>query len=316
MQRFVWLLLAGTALACSSASSGGAGAGGVALMSGFSPPAAPAEGTGWQFITPIITDITPGASDEYCTWTDVVAKEDTWINATKGYQSEGGHHVVFYYQSPPVAPTTRLCTNEDMAEFKFGLAPNGGTEQTILPGDLAVKIPAGAQIVINHHYLNANTKPIAQAQSALNVYFADPNKPKTQAGAIAVTNTSMTVPVGASAYDVNCTFNKAYNLFELLPHMHAWGTHVNVDHTSSSGTERIFDVDWNPDYAFDISAIAKFWDISKPYQIQAGDSVHIECDYMNTTNAALPFGNEMCVLFGMTINSDDLACDGGRWTQF
>jgi hypothetical protein len=321
MQRFGWIMVAAMLTACGSGSSGGstqATLDGVPLLAGFTPGAAPAAGKGFQIVMPIVGDIPAGSSIEYCTWSDITLTQDVWVTSTTGYQTETGHHVVMFYQTDPQKPGTRVCNNEDMAEFKFGLPASAGSgvESTVLPGNLAVKLPAGSQIVINHHYLNATGKDVAQAQSALNIYFAEPGEKTVPAGSVVVTNSSMVVPVGASTFDVDCTFNTAYSAFQLVPHMHAWGTHINIDHTTSTGTQRIVSDDWNPDYAFDLPVIAKNFPLSAPYQFAVGDKIHIECDYMNTTNAPLDFGQEMCVLFTMTVNSPDMLCDTGVWGAY
>jgi hypothetical protein len=52
---------------------------------------------------------------------------------------------------------------------------------------------------------------------------------------------------------------------------------------------------------------------------KAGDEIRVHCEYNNTTGRELSFGQEMCLAFGQTIDSDgigNVACDGGKWTTF
>ena len=103
--------------------------------------------------------------------------------------------------------------------------------------------------------------------------------------------------------------------------MHQWGTHISITDTPAATgvTQQLFDLDWNADYAFDLSAVATTPGPTAPFMLNPGDRIHMECDYMNTTSQPLVFGQEMCVFFGMTVdthNLGDLACDDGTWGPY
>lgn len=322
--------VAATAVACGGGSKGDGGGSsatgddaGVTLMAGFDPGPAPDPSKGFQIIAPIVDDIEPGASDEYCTWTSLILPQDVWIDASQGFQTETGHHVILFYEPNPKPPSTRVCNFEDMAEFQFGMPASGGpgTGTTSLPGNLAVKLPGGSQVVVNHHYLNAGATAVAHAQSALNVYYADPTVAHTTSSSMTILNTSMTVPVGASTYTIDCTVNQPYAAWEFFPHMHNWGTHITITDTpAATGVpQQLFDEDWQPDYAFDFNAVATTKPPTAPFMFNVGDKLHVECDYQNTTGAEMTFGAEMCVLNGFTVDTANLGnwdCNGGQWSTF
>jgi hypothetical protein len=325
------VLLAVAAAACGSSSGGGgggssggsssgsSGGGSVQLMAGFDPGPAPDPSQGFQIILPIVNDIPAASSQEYCSWTNMILPQDVWINASQGFQTETGHHVVLYYAPQPQPVATRLCANEDMAEFQFGMPTTSKGDKLALPGNLAVHLPAGAQIVVNHHYLNAGTTDVLQAQSALNVYYADPNVAHTESSTMAVLDSSLTVPAGASTFTVDCTFKQEFAAWDLIPHMHAWGTHITIQHTNSAGVHQLADMDWDPSYAFDLPSIETKKDPSAPYMFEPGDTMHIQCDYQNPTNAPMSFGTEMCLFVGFTVDSNgvgNIACDRGQWGPF
>lgn len=321
MRRFGWLVVAAAATACGSGSGGSTSQqtqDGVQLMSGFDPGPAPDPSKGFQIITPIVSNIQPGDSLEYCTDTGFIAPQDLWVDATQGLQSEGGHHIILFYTTNPVKQSTHLCGNAEMSEFGFGL-PSAGTNRMFnLPGNLAVKIPKGAQIVVNHHYLNASATVVKEAQSAINVYYADPSVPHTPSSLMTVVDTSLTVPKGASSYGIDCTMNRTYQTWTQIPHMHALGTNITVTHTpAATGVpKQIFNVSWQPDYAFDFSAVDTVQNVATPYVFNKGDKVHIQCDYLNNTGTEQTFGYEMCVLATFTIDTDNVggvACDKGVW---
>ena len=160
MRRFVGvvvLAVAAAASACSSGSSGGSGSsnntqGGVPLMAGFNPGPAPDPDKGVQIVMPAVDDIEPGGSYEYCTDTSIILTQDAWVTATESWQSETGHHVVVYYTLNPQPPGTHLCGDAEMADFRYGVADgaNSTANSTYIsfPGNLAARLPAGAQLVV------------------------------------------------------------------------------------------------------------------------------------------------------------------------
>ncbi len=326
MRRFGCLVLAAAAAACSSGSSGGGGSSGpteidgVPVIAGFDPGPAPAAGTGFQVVLPIVENIAAGASEEICTWTDIVLDQDIWVKESIGYQTESGHHIIVYYTpSPSKAGVTRECTDADMASFRFGVGAGGEglSEDNKLPGDLAVRIPKGSQIVLNHHYLNSSSKPIAQAQSAVNVLYAAPGSTIVQTSSLAFVDSSMTVPPGTASVEYTCTMKEDMATWELLPHMHYYGTHIAIDHISGTTTKRLFDLDWDPNYMFHPPILTN--DPSTPFQMAKGDQIHIKCDYNNTTGAPLNFGQEMCVSYAQTVDTakiGNMECDQGSWGTF
>jgi hypothetical protein len=321
MRRFVGVaLVAVAAVACSSGSKG-SGSGTtdtVPLMAGFNPGPAPDPSKGFQIILPIVTDIPAGGSQEYCTDTDIILKNDTWINADQTFQTETGHHAIFFYTTSPVAPSTHICANDEMGEFQFGMPPGEPAQVFTMPGQLAVKVPAGSQIVINHHYLNASQTDVAQAQSAINIFYADPTVTYTTSSTMIIVDTNLTVPMGASTFTEDCTVDRDYEAWMQLPHMHNWGTHITVTDTpvATGVPAQLFDMDWQPDYAFDFNAVDTTEQPTAPFLFHKGDKLHVECDYMNNTGAAMTFGDEMCVMANFTVDSTNIgnvACDGGHW---
>jgi len=292
-------------------------------MAGFNPGPAPDPSKGFQIILPAVGDVAPGSSLEYCTDTSVIIPQDVWVNATQGWQTETGHHVIFFYSMTPVAPGTHICAADEMGEFQFGLAAGGGPNSAMftMPSNLAIKLPAGAQIVVNHHYLNASATDVPEAQSALNVYYADPTVPHTPSSMMVVVDTNLTVPVGASKFTEDCTVDQDYMAWTLIPHMHNWGTHITITDTpvATGVAQQLFNMDWQPDYAFDFTSVWTTEDPSAPFLFNKGDKIHIECDYMNNTGAEMTFGDEMCVMANYTVDPNNIGsmeCDGGQWGQF
>jgi hypothetical protein len=317
------VLLAAVMMACGTGSGGGSTTqSGVTLMPGFNPGPAPDSAKGFQIITPIVDDIAPGASDEYCTWTNMILDKDIWIDASQGFQTETGHHVILFYDPTPKKPQTSLCNFEDMAEFQFGMPASGGpgTGEVSLPGNLAVKLPKGSQIIVNHHYLNATAQAVPRAQSAIDVFYADPSVAHTTSSGMTILDTAMTVPPGSSKLTIDCTVNQQYASWMFFPHMHNWGTHITITDTPANGTTRqLVDMDWQADYAFDFNTVATMNSPSAPFMFNPGDKIHVECDYLNTTGSPMSFGDEMCVLNAFTVDTKNIGawdCNSGIWGKY
>jgi hypothetical protein len=163
----------------------------------------PVPENGLQVITPIVRDIQPGTDLEMCTWTDAIVDHDVDVRSTLASQTEPGHHtIVFYTLDKQPGGTQRECTDSDMASFRF-LAGNAGNGiENRAPGNLVYRIPSGAQIVVNHHYLNA-TDAVMDGQSLVNLSFADAGGAYTPSGSTAFLDTSIEVQPGVDSKDIS-----------------------------------------------------------------------------------------------------------------
>ena len=278
----------------------------------------PPPTSGFQIVTPIFDNIQPGKDYEVCTWTDFTTDTDVDVRSTLGYQTEPpGHHVILFYTMVHQPPQTRICNDSDMATFRFlaGAGSNGELNQA--PGDLVFHVPAGSQIVINHHYLNA-TEDVLRGQSAINANYADPTMHYTHNGYLAVLDSNLIVQEGDSSLDISATLDRDYKVWNMIPHMHQWGKHAIVTVTQSGTPHTMFDVDWDPSYAFHPPDLSNVLSVDAPMELHTGDQIAIHCEWNNTAGMVLSFGFEMCVAFANYIDASDQgnwAYDGG-WGPF
>ena len=194
---------------------------------------------GYQIILPITKDLQPGTDNEVCTWTDLVVDHDVDIRAVQGYQTVTGHHVILFSTTKTQPPgTTRTCSDDDMATFRFaaGAGGEGQTARNEAPGNLVFRIPAGSQFVINHHYINATTAP-HDAQSAVNIYLADAGGSYVPSGGLAFLNTGMRIPPGNNSVDVSCTMEHDAKVWSIFPHMHTFGTRITIQQRDGDDDE-------------------------------------------------------------------------------
>jgi hypothetical protein len=281
----------------------------------FQPPAAPDNA--FMLTTPPVRNIAPGSSNEYCTWTDYVAQSDLNVRAISAYQTHTGHHVVLYVTPKLREPgTTRLCTEDDMATFRYiAVAGGEGNDwKNEAPGELTYVVPKGMQMVLNHHYLNASPKML-DAQSALTIYKADPTRKYTPVGGLAFVDTSMSIPAGNPSLDIDCTLDRPFKAFLMYPHMHRWGSKISVEHTRGDKVEKLFDVEWRGGFDFDPPMMRKTPEA--PQLFMPGDKVKVHCEW-NITEP-MTFGMEMCVTFAATVDDagyGNIKCDKGVWGTF
>jgi hypothetical protein len=290
---------------------------GPEVLPGLHLPPPPDPGKGWQIIGSVIDNLQPGSDTEMCTWTDIITDRVIDVKSTVGVQTEPpGHHIVVYYTTMHQPPgTQRVCQDADMITFRFLSGTGGEGVPSSAPGNLVFRVPAGAQIVFNHHYLNA-TDRVLRGQSAVNVNFAEPGN-WTPVGNIAMLNTDLQIPPGPYSMDIHCVMPTTMKFWELLPHMHQWGTHATLAITQSGVKSTLYDAPWDPSYAF--HPPITYADPSAPIILNTGDAVDYHCEWNNTTTMPLNFGLEMCVAFGATV--DDMgvgskACSQGSWFPF
>ena len=280
----------------------------------------PKPANGYQIILPVVKGLQPGSDTEMCTWTNLTVDHDVDVRAVQAFQTTGGHHVVLYTTTKTQpAGTTRVCTDDDMATFRFS-AGSGGEGQygkNEAPGNLVYRVPAGSQIVLNHHYINA-TQGVLDSQSAMNIWLADPGMTYRLSGSLAIVDTSLNIPPGASTMDIHCTMPRDFKAWYMIPHMHAYGTRITITHATPTTSETLFDVQpWDPSFTFHPPEMRK--DPDAPLVLAQGDTLNVHCEWDNTTSSNMTFGIEMCVGFAEFVddtNQGNLACDGGHWTDF
>jgi len=273
---------------------------------------------GMRVITPIVRGIEPGSDNEICTWTDkIVGPGGIDVKSTTGFQTEPGHHIVVYYTTDKQpAGLQRHCLESDMVAFRIVTGNGKEGEPTEAPGNLVYKIPEGAQIVINHHYLNA-TDEYMDGQSAVNINFAEPGGTYIASGAAAFLNSGLVVKQGITTQVQHCTIDRELKLWFMIPHMHEWGKKITVDITQGDVKKTLFDTVWDASFSFHPPELRM--DPAAPMILRPGDSLTTTCTWDNHTGRDLNFGFEMCVTFGQFVDDKGLgswACDDGHWTTF
>ena len=87
-----------------------------------------------------------------------------------------------------------------------------------------------------------------------------------------------------------CTFPQDATIMTVWPHMHQYGTHMDVVHETAGGDVTLHDAPFN--FAEQLN-----YPIPET-QVKAGETVRVRCSYMNTSDSLVTFGDssnqEMC----------------------
>jgi hypothetical protein len=264
-------------------------------------PNAPASGF-QELLVDDTWSVDPGAESYYCKYQTL--KEDLYVSTFRPLMPPGTHHVVLGYQDPArpdgfvpavdgVPPTADACTGLTFGDV-FAFAGTYGTQELAMPEGVAVKIPAGKQLVLGLHFLNAGTKPMT---GKAGVEAVEPAAADVvhEAEVIAAQSLGFAVPPGPSTVNATCTMIGDSTVFAVMPHMHKAGIHMTTTAgPGGTGTTLI-----NQDYVF---TDQNYKTLDPPVKLKQGEQINVECDYNNTGSETLTVGestvkNEMCITF-------------------
>jgi len=259
-----------------------------------------------------IVDIEPGDDVTFCTFTDYIVDEPTIFGETYGAQSPTGHHAILQYATTPQEPHTGPCKDMDGPIMLGGTGGKAIADTPTLPENYGVEVPAGAQLVINHHWINT-TEDTVPGQSMVLARKLARGGNTVMAGSLPMLGLGWNIPaMGQLEYSTECTYSEDVNYVLALGHMHEWGEHISIDVKRASGeTESLINEDWTPEAATTAGG-GTIFSLDEPYVINKGDTVRLTCKWENDTAEPLGFPREMCIFFGYTIDANYF-CANGTW---
>lgn len=268
--------------------------------------------------TALFTDVvTVGAGEDlmFCTYTNFVAQEKLYLHDTKAVQSRFGHHAILQYTLTPQPPGTHECAAGSLEQQQSQIIGGMGEGQNVeYPPNVVSEIPAGAQLMINHHWINTSDVDVEAQAEIVTVPPPAGASDLVIARAFIVQSTSFDLaPHGAGRASVACPIDRDVKLISALGHMHEWGTHIRAERLGSK-PDVVFDYDFAPILA--IHPKVNYYTLDAPYPLSAGDSMSLACQWSNTTQGSLKFPGEMCVFFAWQVGAaHDSMCFDGTWVQ-
>ena len=174
-------------------------------------------------------------------------------------------------------------------------------------------VPAGAQFIINHHWINVGDTEIeAQAEMVTVPSHADPSELKIARALSVIVPDFRIMPNEQGDHSGECTFGEDMEMLSMIGHQHQWGKHVKAEHLVGEDSAVIFDHDYTPDMIS--HPLQTSYPVDALFRFNKGDRVRMTCSWMNDSNMPLTWPREMCVLFGWRLGGDrDMTCVAGQW---
>jgi hypothetical protein len=125
-------------------------------------------------------------------------------------------------------------------------AQTADAPDTVLPEGVAIRIPAGSVVLMNTHYLNATSEPIA-TDTRMNLYSIPDAAVKEEAGFLTFYDPFIRVPAMGSAQSarMSCPVPSDVNIVNVTSHMHRRGVHfeASVLGAGGKGKSKLFETD-------------------------------------------------------------------------
>jgi hypothetical protein len=223
------------------------------------------------------------------------------------------------FGGPNVSPGT----GGQVTEFLLGgWAP--GAQPRQLPDGVALKVPAGARVVMQVHY-RPNGEPLSD-HTRVGLYFPTTHV-KQQVRTLPIANQNFVIPAGAERYPVTASFRIPSFLdvhaLSVAPHMHLLGREMKVLAALPNGQSpclihiKDWDFNWQGGYL-----------LKKPVALPGGTVVNVTAYYDNSANNPrnpnsppkdVRWGertvDEMCLFFlGFTADAEQLGPNGEQLT--
>ncbi|MCX7086706.1 MAG: hypothetical protein NTV00_01500 [Methylococcales bacterium] len=229
--------------------------------------------------------------------------EDKWISAAEIRVAEGGvaHHVIITVVAPenesPVAepgvdcyqkevvakaPKRRVAPKEYVtatlhSEGKYLLGWGVGVQVDKLPEGAAIRIPAGARLLFELHYVPTGTV-VVDSTTRIGFTFAK-EKVTKEVHTIKASNQTFVIPPREANHEVTACyiFKQPITLLELVPHMHLRGKDFTyIVRYPNGNTETLLFV---PHFDFEWQTVYR---LAKPRHLPVGARLEAIAHYDNS----------------------------------
>ena len=288
-----------------AAAAGGAAAGstGGAATSAGGSGAAGAQGTGATPYTLSITigSVAPGEENTQCIQQRLSNTAPIEVNKLHNVLSNGSHHFIvsaLTAAGADVAPLTP-CKPFQGALTGEPLAITQKKDDTVVTPDGVGYALAASQVVhLELHYINTTTDTLnVSAQTEISAAAAGAGLQEASVLLIGTLNISIPAMAAASTgprFIAMPSQVDGVSYYAITGHTHRMGKSVQVSSASANGASPTVVYAPMP-YDWDAPELKEF---SPAMHLPTGGGFTLQCDWQNTSNSALAFGesalNEMC----------------------
>ena len=189
--------------------------------------------------------------------------------------------------------------------------PDGtGDWLSLLPG-YAFRIEEDQKIKLDVHFVYP-TEDALLANAAVNLELIPEEEVEVWVGGFELDKGGFELPPGERATaSFDCPMPAGSSILSLGGHMHSSGEEFRVEWVRGEEVTPLYEVsDWLPEYRF-ASPRSQFF--PGQVQMEEGDVLRTTCTWMNETNEALAFPDEMCTTFGVATElMSGLICEDGE----
>lgn len=271
----------------------------------------PPAGAGTQRLVTPTFQVDSGTEVFMCMHIPFEVKEDIYVNSSLAYQAKGGHHSLLYYTPPnqlPLKDEPHECDDSDMSSIRFIGVGTGDGSGIALPEGIALKIPAGAKLYTQSHYLNTGGQQMT-AQDVLDLITIPVDKVEQVAGAFTEVDLGLELaPNAETTRVIDCTAPTEMTVPWMFPHMHEWGFYVKMELVLNGEKKTIFESTWEQALRDHFPLI----NFEPHLKLTPNDRIITTCTWRNTKSAPILFPAEMCASFMPFYPSPGgqlLACD-------
>jgi hypothetical protein len=273
--------------------------------------APPPEGQGYQY--KMVTHLGAGVEAEHCMFVKAPA-EGMIVNRDEVRYSKGSHHFLLYQTDYDQIPTQKEdgtkvdtsgvfdCSDGATNGWKIKRLVGGsqnasGTSMLSFPPDVGVKVPPGAVLLMNTHYVNASTEAL-DPEVRINLWTIPEAQMKQEGDLLFMYNAFIHVPAnGEGKAHMRCNVFKDITIQNVQSHMHRRG----VDYAAMVTGQ-------DPFYTNTKWEGVPVKDFGQGLQVKAGSQLEYWCDYKNAEAREVYQGprstDEMCMLIGSYYPAD------------
>lgn len=256
-------------------------------------------------------EVPPGDYFE-CFFTDIITDRELSVYGARGHQGPGGHHILAYYTDILREPGHHACREEEMVTLNQ-IAGSGGSDRDEVLGlkeNLAIRVPAGVQLVLEAHYINTTGAPYT-VTDGVELKLLDPEEVSAYVGHyVTVDDTFEVPPMGQHTSTSYCEVERDFDVVLSLGHLHELGTRYLLEAVDEEENvvQTLRDDTWRPEYTS--HPPIDYFSMAEPLKLTKGMRLHQTCEWENTETYPLVFPREMCLGFFYFFPGDErVVCD-------
>jgi hypothetical protein len=270
------------------------------------PTVTPATTDEGQWSTLISVDWTlEGGSEGFICALHTV-EEDLLVRSFRADSPLGTHHTVLTMTEAVGEDRVFPCDPGAMSDAML-FASGYGTDDLSLPEGVAIRIPAGKQVLLNLHLFNMYPESRSGTSATL-IQTLNEEDVVAEAEVVFAGTADFAIPPNEEASATgSCVFEQDATLLSLWPHMHEHGRHMVIEHHGAHGVTTLHDAPYS------------FYDQTnepiEPLVVRAGERIDVTCRWHNTSDEVVSYGDtsieEMCFagLYRYPAFSRGLYCD-------